>query len=333
MAQQQAVETEAELDARKAQLYELMKRVAAEKRLPIEDVKRAVNEVARGPGGGGGQLAMPAPPPVGSYDMELQQGEEILGGDAMAALMQHVQQAAAVPESVLPQELHVHNGIKAAIVDVGAETDELSIDAQAQESIRALQKREEDMRVARQQKESIANLFSLQNAGKAASAVGRGAYFLGTNVLLPAAQVALAIPGAVVQGSAALGGGLEALENAAGAVGEGVNWMLEDSQVVKEHRQRALPYTSALEDARYDVPMREEEEPERPARKRKVAMAIEGGSSSSSSSSAAVAVPSYGATAGKLKNPLRITREDVEGVIDKLSAVRDFGFGVGGLAY
>jgi hypothetical protein len=196
------------------------------------------------------------------------------------------------------------------------------------------------MRVAREQRESIAKLFSLQNAGKAASAVGRGAYFLGTNVLLPAAQVALAIPGAVVQGSAGFVGGLEALGNAAGAAGEGVNWMLEDSQVVKEHRQRALPYTSALEDVRYEVPMREEEEPERPARRRKVALAIEGGSSSSSaaasSSSAAataVAVPSYGATAGKLKNPLRITRDDVEGVIDKLSAVRDFGFGVGGLGY
>ena len=136
----------------------------------------------------------------------------------------------------------------------------------------------------------------------------------------------------MVEGSAGIAGGLEALGNAAGAVGEGVNWMLEDS-VVKEHRQRALPYTSALEDASYDAPMREEEEPERPARKRKVAMAIEGGSSSSSSSSTAIAVPSYGATTGKLKNPLRITREDVEGVIDKLSGVRDFGFGAGGLGY
>ena len=64
-----------------------------------------------------------------------------------------------------------------------------------------------------------------------------------------------------------------------------------------------------------------------------VAPAIEASSSSAASSSAAVAVPSYGATAGKLKHPLRITRGDVEGVIDKLSAVRDFGFGVGGLGY
>jgi hypothetical protein len=92
------------------------------------------------------------------------------------------------------------------------------------------------------------------------------------------------------------------------------------------------PYRAALEDVRYDVPM-QEDEPERPARRRKVV--IEGGSSSSSaaaSSSSAVAVPSYGAS-GKLKSPLRITRQDVEGVIDKLSAVRDFGFGVGGLGY
>jgi hypothetical protein len=50
-----------------------------------------------------------------------------------------------------------------------------------------------------------------------------------------------------------------------------------------------------------------------------------------------VAVPSYGAASareaareasGKLKG-LRITRKDVEGVMDRLSAVRDFGFGTG----
>ena len=132
--------------------------------------------------------------------------------------------------------------------------------------------------------------------------------------------------------------------------------MLEDSQAVREHRQRALPYTSALEDIRYEAP--EVEDQPRPARRRKVA--IEGGSSSSAATSAAgnwppraprdrtsnqvgqsssseVAVPSYGAmregVAGKLKNPLRITREDVEGVMDRLSAVRDFGFGVGGVGY
>jgi hypothetical protein len=90
------------------------------------------------------------------------------------------------------------------------------------------------------------------------------------------------------------------------------------------------PYRAALEDVRYNVPMHEDP-PERTARRRKVV--IEGGSSSSAaSSSSAIAVPSYGPT-GKLKSPLRITRDDVEGVIDKLSAVRDFGFGVGGLGY
>ena len=60
-AQQQAVETEAELEARKAQLYALMKRVAAEKRLPIEDIKRTVNQVAKAGGGGAGP-ALPAQP-------------------------------------------------------------------------------------------------------------------------------------------------------------------------------------------------------------------------------------------------------------------------------
>ena len=38
MTQQQAIEIEAELEARQAQLHALMKRVAAERRLPIEDI-------------------------------------------------------------------------------------------------------------------------------------------------------------------------------------------------------------------------------------------------------------------------------------------------------
>ena len=65
MTQQQAIETEAELEARQAQLHALMKRVAAERRLPIEDIKRAVNEVARGAARGGGAAAdnLPARPP------------------------------------------------------------------------------------------------------------------------------------------------------------------------------------------------------------------------------------------------------------------------------
>jgi hypothetical protein len=47
-------------------------------------------------------------------------------------------------------------------------------------------------------------------------------------------------------------------------------------------------------------------------------------------------VPREGARGGSTYAPakkLRITREDVEGVMNKLSAVRDFGFGVGGLGY
>jgi hypothetical protein len=239
-----------------------MKRVAAERRLPIEDIKRAVNEVARGAAAGGGEGGprpgnLPARPP--GYDPnpdELRQGQGILEGEATRALLQHVY--ASVGNPVLPQELRVHQGVTSNIGAVGAETKALSIDTQAAESIRAIEKRDADMQVARKQQESIASMFSLKNAGKAASAVGKGAHFLGANVLLPVAQAALAVPGAVIQGSATLGSGLDALADAAGAAREGVNYMMEDSQVVKEARARAMPYTHALEEARYEVPIQDD---------------------------------------------------------------------------
>jgi hypothetical protein len=322
-AQQQAVETEAELDARKAQLYALMKRVAAEKRLPIEDIKRTVNEVARGPGGGGGQL--PAAPPVGSYEMELRQGEEVLGGDAMAALMQHVRQAALVDEAVLPQELRVHGGVRAAIGDAGAEHDALAIDTQAQESLRAIQARDEDMQLARKHEDEVMQLFSLKSARRAAVAAGKGAaraaHAFAQYIITPEEEESWMAPSPGLFG---------VLKDIGGDISSTASWAMSESP---ETTRRMQPYRAAVQDIRYDVPMREDPEPERPARRRKVAGAIQEGGSSSSSSSTAVAVPSYGATAGKLKNPMRITREDVEGVIDKLSAVRDFGFGVGGLGY
>ena len=96
-----------------------MKRVAAERRLPIEDIKRAVNEIARGAAGGGGAAAggggaaadnLPAKPP--GYDPnpeELWQGEGILEGEAAKALLQHVY--ASIGNSVLPRELKVHKEI------------------------------------------------------------------------------------------------------------------------------------------------------------------------------------------------------------------------------
>ena len=117
------------------------------------------------------------------------------------------------------------------------------------------------------------------------------------------------------------------LKDIGGDISSTASWAMSESPEVTRRMQ---PYRAALEDIRYDVPM-QEDSPERPARRRRVA--IEGGSSSSAAaSSSAIAVPSYGPT-GKLKGPLRITRQDVEGVIDKLSAVREFGFGVGGLGY
>ena len=314
-AQQQAVETEAELEARKAQLYALMKRVAAEKRLPIEDIKRAVNEVARGAGG----PALPAPPP--GNETELREGEEVLGGDAMAALMQHVQQAVAVPESVLPQELHTHQGVKAAIADVGAEHGALAIDTQAQESLRAIQARDEEMRLARKNEDEVMQLFSLQSARKAAIAAGKGA----AKAAHAFAQYMITPEEEEESWMAPSPGLFGVLKDIGGDISSTASWAMSESPEVTRRMQ---PYRAALEDVRYDVPM-QEDPPERPARRRKVV--IEGGSSSSSSSSA-IAVPSYGTT-GKLKSPLRITRQDVEGVIDKLSAVRDFGFGVGGLGY
>jgi hypothetical protein len=175
MVQQQAIETEAELEARQAQLHALMKRVAAERRLPIEDIKRVVNEIARGAGGRGAAADnLPAKPP--GYDPnpdELRQGEGILEGEAAKALLQHVY--ASIGNPVLPQELKVHKEIASDIGAIGGEHQALSIDTQAQESFSAIKKRDEDMRVAKKHQNSISNMFSLQSAGKAALAATKGA--------------------------------------------------------------------------------------------------------------------------------------------------------------
>ena len=68
-----------------------------------------------------------------------------------------------------------HQGVKAAIADVGAEHGALAIDTQAQESLRAIQARDEEMRLARKNEDEVMQLFSLQSARKAAIAAGKGA--------------------------------------------------------------------------------------------------------------------------------------------------------------
>jgi len=251
----------------------------------------------------------------------------------MAALTQFVAQQAALADQVaLPPELRVQQPVRSEIEDAHAEHRALSVNTQAQESIRAIQRPEEDLRVARRQQQAVANLFSLENAGKAASAVGRGAYFLGRNVLLPAAQTALALPGAVVQGSAALGSGLGTLEDAAGAAGEGVNWLLEEPQVVREARERAMPYTSALEDARYDVPLRvvgedEEERPTQQPRKKRATTTIQAGASSSNSAM----VPSYGSVrAERRSEPLADVVQGMKGVVSVMKGAGIIGRGIVG---
>jgi hypothetical protein len=311
-AQQQAVETEAELDARKAQLYALMKRVAAERRLPIEDIKRTVNEVARGPGGPAAQRAqLPAAPPVD--EMELRQGEEV-GGDAMAALMQHVRQAALADEAVLPQELRVHRGVRAAIGDAGAEHDALAIDTQAQESLRAIQARDEDMQLARKHEDEVMQLFSLKSARAAAVAAGKGAaraaHAFAQYIVTPDEEESWMAPSPGLFG---------VLRDIGGDISSTASWAMSESP---ETTRRMQPYRAALEDIRYDVPMREDE-PERPARRRRVA-AIEGGSSSSS----AVAVPSYGAA--RRGDPLADVAQGMRGIVQTMRATGVLGRGIVG---
>jgi hypothetical protein len=191
-------------------------------------------------------------------------------------------------------------------------------------------------------------MFSLKSAGKAA-------HFLGANVLLPVAQAALAVPGAVIQGSATLGSGLDSLAEAAGAAREGVDYMMEESQLVREYREQALPYSTALEEARYEEPLQDDSE--RPATPRPQTRPRASRAEASSSSSSAAAASNWppraprqrtsnqvGQTSSstaaatssreeddrrgdtKMKAP-RITMQDVESVMGRLQAVRDFGFG------
>jgi hypothetical protein len=188
-------------------------------------------------------------------------------------------------------------------------------------------------------------MFSLKSAGKAA-------HFLGANVLLPVAQAALAVPGAVIQGSATLGSGLDSLAEAAGAAREGVDYMMEESQTVREHRERAFPYTTAVEEVRYDVPLQDDSErpaTPRPTRAPRAAASSSsaaaasnwppraprqrtsnqvGQTSSSSSTAAATSSREEDDRRGdtKMKAP-RITMQDVESVMGRFQAVRDFGFG------
>jgi len=205
---------------------------------------------------------------------------------------------------------------------MGAEHGALAIDTQAQESLRAIQARDEEMRLARKNEDEVMQLFSLQSARKAAIAAGKGA----AKAAHAFAQYMITPEEEEESWMAPSPGLFGVLKDIGGDMSGTASWAMAESPEVTRRMQ---PYRAALEDVRYDVPM-QEDPPERPARRRKVV--IEGGSSSAAASSSAIAVPSYGTT-GKLKSPLRITRQDVEGVIDKLSAVRDFGFGVGGLGY
>ena len=179
--------------------------------------------------------------------MELREGEEVLGGDAMAALMQHVQQAVAVPESVLPQELHTHQGVKAAIADVGAEHEALAIDTQAQESLRAIHARDEGMRMARKNEDEVMQLFSLQSARRAAIAAGKGAakaaHAFAQYTITPEEEESWMAPSPGLFG---------VLKDIGGDISSTASWAMSESPEVTRRMQ---PYRAALEDVRYDVPM------------------------------------------------------------------------------
>jgi hypothetical protein len=298
-----------------------MKRVAAERRLPIEDIKRAVNEVARGVarGGGGGGAAgdnLPVRPP--GYDPnpdELRQGEGILDGEAAMELLQYVH--ASVNNPVLPQELRVHQGVTSNIGAVGAETKALSIDTQAQESIRAIEKRDEDLRVARKQQESVARMF-----GKAALAATKGA----ARSAHAFAQYMVTPEEEEESWMAPSPGLFGVVRDIGGDISGTANWMMEDSQAVREHRERALPYTHALEEARYDTPLRDDSQrPATPRPTRKRALQVEASSSSSSSSA-----PSYGAARERRGDPLADVAQGMKGVVRAMKAGGFIGRGIVG---
>jgi hypothetical protein len=248
LTQQQAIETEAELEARQAQLHALMKRVAAEKRLPIEDIKRAVNEIARGAAGGGGAATgggaaavdLPARPP--GFDPnpdELRQGEGVLEGGAVQALMHHIY--ASVGNPILPQELKVHQEVASDIGAIGAEHQAMSIETQAQESISAIEKRDEEMRAAQKHRDSIAGMFG-RKALEATKGVANSAHAFANYMTTPEEPEEdwmLPSPGlfGVMRD---IGGDISSMGSA----------LIEEPQAVREHRERAMPYTAALEAAR-----------------------------------------------------------------------------------
>jgi hypothetical protein len=172
-------------------------------------------------------------------------------------------------------------------------------------------------------------------------------------VLLPVAQAALAVPGAVIQGSATLGSGLDSLAEAAGAAREGVDYMMEESHLVREYREQALPYSTALEEARYDEPLQDDSERPPTPRPQTRPRAPRAAASSSSAAAASNWPPraprqrtsnQVGQTSSstaaatssreeddrrgdtKMKAP-RTSMQDVESVMGRFQAVKDFGFG------
>ena len=202
---------------------------------------------------------------------------------------------------------------------MGAEHGALAIDTQAQESLRAIQARDEEMRLARKNEDEVMQLFSLQSARKAAIAAGKGA----AKAAHAFAQYMITPEEEEESWMAPSPGLFGVLKDIGGDISSTASWAMSESP---ETTRRMQPYRAALENIRYDAPMYDAATGE-PAPRVTV-----GGSSSSSSAM----VPREAARGGSTYAPakkLRITREDVEGVMNKLSAVRDFGFGVGGLGY
>jgi hypothetical protein len=216
---------------------------------------------------------------------------------------------------VLPLELHTHEGVRAAIADAGAEHEALAIDTQAQESLRAIQAREEDMRLARKHDDEVMQLFSLQNARRAALAAGKGA----ARAAHAFAQYMIAPAEEEESWMAPSPGLFGVLRDVGGDIRSAASWATSESPEVASRLQ---PYRAALEDIRYDAPMREDEP--RPARRRRVA--IEGGSSSSSST--AVAVPSYGPT--RRGDPLADVAQGMRGLVTTMRATGVLGRGIVG---
>jgi hypothetical protein len=224
---------------------------------------------------------------------------------------------ASVSNPILPQELKVHQETASEIGAIGAEHQAISIETQAQESIRAIEKRDEEMRAAQKHRDSIAGMFG-RKALEATKGVAKSAHAFANYMTTPE-EFEYDTPGL-----------FGIMKDVGGDISSMGSALIEEPQAVREHRERAMPYTAALEAARYEVPLQDDSERRDTPRPRPPR---EGGSSSSSSAaaaSAAAAAPSHGAVRERRGDPLADVAQGMKGVVRAMRAGGVLGRGIVG---